>query len=166
MEDDVIFIRSEDETIKIVEQTLKFLKNHSEIEWNLLYLGYRNIQATHIYAVSHDPSINLWCASQVLSTTAHIVNKDPRSTEKLNKCHLNDLNVIDIVITHCLKQQFIHAYLIEPKLAQAVPGFSFSLNQQQDYNENNRQYRMLSNHTPPATFSRSKKAPWMIEKDA
>jgi hypothetical protein len=152
LEDDIKFLRSKDETLEILERILKFLENHPEIEWDLLYLSYRDIEATHTYQISDNPSINLWRASKVLSNTAFIINKNPRSIENLNKCYFHRLDTVDGAICYCLKHQSIRAYLIEPKLAQARPGFSFTLNQVQDYNENDQRRHMVNNYTPPATF--------------
>ena len=151
MEDDLKFIRSKEETLAAVERVLTFLGDHSEMEWDLLYLAYRNIEATRTYQISEKPPIRLWRASRVLSNTAFIVNKDRRTIDRLNQCYLTRLYVVDQAISSCVKSQLLRAFLIEPKLVQAAPGFSFNLNHFHDYGENRKEH-IVGNHTPPATF--------------
>jgi len=153
MEDDIQFIRSKDETFNILKLALKFLNQHTEIKWDLLYLGYRDVEATQAYEILQKPPISLWRASQVFSNTGYIVNKDPRTIDKLNKCYFNRLQSADKAICYCLKYQLINAYLIEPKLVQAIPGFSFILNDTVDYLEQNQNKNMLHNRTRPAKFN-------------
>ena len=151
MEDDLRFVRSRDETLGTLERTLAFLRNHSEIEWDLLYLGYRNIEATHSYRISEKPPVHLWRASHVLSNTAFIVNNNRPTVERLNQCYFTRLDTVDGAISYCLKYQFIRAFLIEPKLVQAEGGFSWALNHSEDYGDS-RKENILGNHTVPATF--------------
>ena len=154
MEDDLRFIRSREETLSVVERVFTFLGNHSEIEWDLLFLGYRNIEATRSYQISEKPTIHLWRASNVLATTTFIVNKDRRTIDRLNQCYLTRLSAVDQAISSCVKSQLLRAFLIEPKLVEAAPGFSFNLNHFQDYGENRKEH-IVGNHTPPATFNSS-----------
>ena len=156
MEDDLRFVRSKEETLAVVERTLAFLDNHSEIEWDLLYLGYRNIEATRTYQISGRPTIHLWRASRILSNTAFIVNKDRRTIDRLNQCYLTRLGPVDQAISYCAKSQRLRAFLIEPKLVRAAPGFSLNLNHFQDYTEHRKEHT-LGNHTPPAAFNSSTK---------
>jgi hypothetical protein len=152
MEDDIMFIRSRNETFEIIEKSVRFLKKQTKIQWDLLYLDYRNIEATLAYQISQDPPIALWRASIVLSNTAFIVNTDPRTVEKLNKCFVSRLNVADIAISFCVKHQLINAYLINPKVVKSIPGFSFNLNSTFDYVRSNPRPHLLDNNTRPATF--------------
>ena len=152
MEDNIEFVRSKEEALEIVEKTFDFLLNHPEIEWDLLYPSYRDIEATRAYEVSTNPPIHLWQVSRVISNTAFIVNKNPQTTEKLNKCYLTQLDTVDKSISYCLKHRFIRGYLIEPKLAQAMPGFSSVFNSFEDNKENDYHKDMLGNHTKAAKF--------------
>ena len=155
LEDDFQFVRSKEETLPIVEKTLAFLRNHSEIEWDLLYLSYRNMKATRTHQISSEPSIALWRASQVLSTTAFIVNQNQRTIDRLNQCYFTRLDTVDFTISYCLEYQFLRAYLIEPRLVQAAPGFSIALNNFHDYGEKYDQEHTLGKHTLSATFQSS-----------
>lgn len=151
-EDDVRFILPKDETFHILHETLNFLQIHPEIEWDLLYLGYRNIEATRIFEISKKHHIYLWRASNVFSNTAFIVNRRTETMTRLNKCFLDVPDSPDQAISKCLKSRDVRAFLIEPKLAKAQEGFSFNTNRYENYGENKLYINTLGNHTPPAKF--------------
>ena len=153
LEDDADFLQSKDETLNVLEKTLTFLETQPTVEWDLLYLSYKDVEATRTYEVSQNPSIHLWRASQVSSPTAVVVNNAPRSIEKLNRCLTDHSDAVDRTICHCLKDQSIHAYLLEPRLSQSRPDFSGALNQSQTQSERDQLRHELGAHTKPAVFN-------------
>ena len=152
LEDDVQFLLPKDETFHILFETIKYLQTHPDIEWDLVYISYRNIEATRTFEISKDKGIYLWLASKVFSNTAFIVNQRPETITRLNKCYMDILDAADQAICRCLKSGLIRAFVIEPKLAQAVIGFSYNTNRIEDYGENNLYSNTVGNHTPPAKF--------------
>ena len=153
LEDDVRFLLSKDETFRVLSATMTYLQTHPDVEWDLVYMSYRNIEASRAFEVSKDEGIYLWRASQVFSNTAFIINQRPGTVARLNKCYLNVFDAADQAISQCLKSGLLRAFVIEPKLAQTVTGFSYNTNRYEDYGENNPYVNVLGNHTPPAKFN-------------
>lgn len=86
LKDDVHFLLPKDETFRILFATMTYRQTHPDVEGDLVYLDYPNIEATRAFEISKDEGIYLWRVARVFSNTAFIVNRRSETVTRLNRC--------------------------------------------------------------------------------